>query len=296
VSTNISQKRRDVLRKVGTATIVGGTGLLTTVPTAAAKRARPSQSGPPTCPDCPEGTTFFAKYEFQGDRFVPEHDKTTDPVEIHWTSKDGEKNEPIKICWRSDVPVHSVIIKAGRNCKWFGSEHISVTHMGGKCYQCVDLRDHGIKNAISFVSFCGGCQPKPKPVCYQVDFAYGEPIEELAPDNLYGERLIANLWGGTEDPINEGASRLSPLQSRDDCMVDFDANDWRIENGTLSLEVDVTAKHECTLSLVSYRAPCPPEFDPETIDQQVLVDYDTKTVSGQQTVTFAVALPDQMDY
>lgn len=286
-------KRRTVLRTVGASTALPLVGVASARGRGRA-RGRGGKSrgrGTPSCPDCPERTTRLAKYEYDEERdaFVFEKGACDAVHDFEITNKEGEDHEPILVDFVADILPHSVVVKAGRNCKRFevGDPEFEVsTDKDSDGFEGrIDLS--GQKYAISHFSFCAG-------VCYQVDLVAGDPIRELGEGGRYRGRLIAAFWGGSLHSTRNTIDQ-SPYEIEDGCTVSVDGFDATEETAIVTF----TVKDDCgpELSLVSYLAPCPPKFDRDMVDQQVLFDYapanafETTQAFESGTHELTVALP-----
>lgn len=221
--------------------------------------------GPPSCPACPAGTRSLAKFEFQGGEFVFEKGACEHVAVTGYESKPGEPNEPVEVTISAPVFVEDVIVKYGPNCV-LASEADDVgfdnsdTKNDGERFGDRDEFEVTITvpadgPAISFFDLCAA-------VCYQVDLVIGEPIEDLQPGGGYGpDRRLAVLWGGSVHGVNEDHTRI---EEGDDGVM---ATSIELVDGevTATFDVDEEAPEGVTVSLVSYAASCPPEFDPATV-------------------------------
>lgn len=280
--------RRTVLKTVGAGTLVS---LLSGV--ASASEA---------CPECPDGTALLAKYEWDGESWVAEDvgacpDAITDITNVE-TDDDGD---PLKVDYSSKIYVHSVLVKAGPECE--------LDEEGGTN----DKKDGSFEGtvpspndkAISHINFCA-------PVCFQTDFVEGDPIVDFDEEGNYGsDRLIAARWGETtdeHDPVTVNNTDKEGSYTTDDgCDLTLQTDGIEFNSdGTASVTftLDTVDTDGCELSLVSYVATCPPEFDERTDGLQVLFDadpdyadsyLDTETVDNtfDETgdVTLTVELP-----
>lgn len=281
--------RRQVLRTIG---VGAGASMMTGVASANG-RGRGND-----CPDCPDGTRRLAKYEFDEGtgEFSFEKGACSDAVsDVSYTNKEGETSEPIEVEFTSLIFTDDVVVKYGPNCE-LASESDGVT------FGMSDDKDsNGFEGritvedpkgpAISHFSLCAG-------VCFQVDFVFGEPIEDLSEDQ-YGGRKIAVRWDGTS--VEKGQTSNSSPVTRDGGAVSTQAGiELSSDETEASVSFDATlGSDDVTLTLVSYTATCPPRFGGGgTAYLQDLYDYETVTYDGNQSgQTLTVALPglDQLD-
>ena len=125
---------------------------------------------------------------------------------------------------------------------------------------------------------------------YQVDFAAGEPIENLSADRLYAQqdRLMRFAFGSVDEGITERDTAWPNATIRE--CVDYGHIRERA-NGTASVTFTLAANCSgVTLTLATYSMPGS-EFSPSTVDQQVLLNATTRTY-GPGEHTIAVDLPD----
>ncbi|ESP87095.1 glucoamylase / glycosyl hydrolase [Candidatus Halobonum tyrrellensis G22] len=120
---------------------------------------------------------------------------------------------------------------------------------------------------------------------YQVDFAAGEPIEELGDDGLYADqdRLMRFAFGSVEEGITEKDTAWPSAEIRD--CLDY-GHIVEHDDGTASVTFTVADDcDETTLSLAVYSMPGD-EFTADTADEQVLLDSTTGTFGpGDHTIT-----------
>ncbi|ESP88835.1 glycoside hydrolase family 3 N-terminal domain-containing protein [Candidatus Halobonum tyrrellensis] len=125
---------------------------------------------------------------------------------------------------------------------------------------------------------------------YQVDFAAGEPIEELGEEGLYAEqdRLMRFAFGSVEEGITEKDTAWPSAEIRD--CVEY-GHIREHDDGTASVTFSVADDcDEMTLSLAVYSMPGD-EFSADTADEQELLNATTGTFGpGDHTIT--VDLPD----
>ncbi|MFC7156474.1 hypothetical protein ACFQPA_13575 [Halomarina halobia] len=134
---------------------------------------------------------------------------------------------------------------------------------------------------------------------YQVDLAYGEPIQNLgdSEDAFYGAqgRLITAA-SMTEDGEFTRTFRTAHGEHRTaehgECSVSYGEYDYDPETGVLS--VDVSAGQDCdgvTLSLAGYELPDgTQEFVRDRADEQELVDSQTVTLDAGENATLEIDL------
>ncbi|ESP87073.1 glycoside hydrolase family 2 TIM barrel-domain containing protein [Candidatus Halobonum tyrrellensis] len=126
---------------------------------------------------------------------------------------------------------------------------------------------------------------------YQVDFAAGEPIEELGEDGLYAaqDRLMRFAFGSAEEGITEKDTAWPSAEIRD--CLDY-GHIREHDDGTASVTFTVAdGCDEMTLSLAVYSM-SDETFDADTADEQVLLESTTGTFGpGEHTVT--VDLPSE---
>ena len=122
---------------------------------------------------------------------------------------------------------------------------------------------------------------------YQVDFAVGDPIEDLG-ESLYAEedRLLRFAWGNTDEGITDRGSAWPSADIRDS----IDYGHIGSDDGEATVTFTVADGEELTVSLVVYSMP-DAAFDPETADEQELLTAETGTY-GAGTHTITVDLPD----
>lgn len=264
-------KRRTVLKLAGTGAALPLVGTASANPPAWAKargRDKERGSGNPHCPECSEGTLQVAKYEYNEETGEFEFEKgICDPVTFtEIEDKEGEENEPIRVCFETDLFFHDAIVKAGQFCE---AEEIAYDpafteedpHEGRETYTgCIDVSDNN--RAISHITFCAG-------VCYQVELVAGDPIREQSEENRYGLRIVRAHYGGTADGVTGVTRKFGKGRSAYRGVTGQLTVDESTHEATARFSVDEGCKE---LSLVSYLAPCP-EFGTETRDQQVLFDY-----------------------
>ncbi|ESP89979.1 hypothetical protein [Candidatus Halobonum tyrrellensis] len=130
------------------------------------------------------------------------------------------------------------------------------------------------------------------PTEYQVDFAAGEPIEQLGEDGLYAEedRLMRFAFGSTSEGITEKDTAWPSAEIRDCVEYGHIVED----DGTASVRFTVADDcDETTLSLAVYSMPSD-EFSADTADEQELLGATTGTYEpGDHTIT--VDLPSGAD-
>ncbi|ESP87025.1 glycoside hydrolase family 2 TIM barrel-domain containing protein [Candidatus Halobonum tyrrellensis] len=123
------------------------------------------------------------------------------------------------------------------------------------------------------------------PTGYQVDFAAGEPIEELGEDGLYAEqdRLMRFAFGSADEGITEKDTAWPSAEIRD--CLDY-GHIREHDDGTASVTFTVADDcDEMTLSLVTYSMPGE-EFSASTADEQELLGATTETFGpGEHTIT-----------
>ena len=134
---------------------------------------------------------------------------------------------------------------------------------------------------------------EPGATYYQVDFAAGEPIENLSADRLYAEqdRLVRFAHGDTAAGITDRGRAWASQEVRS-CLDRAGVVERDGDTATVTFTVDETCSN-VTASLVSYTKPGA-GFSPETADQQELFDATTRTF-GPGEHTIEVALPDGDD-
>lgn len=300
--------RRPILRLIGAG--AGGLGVTGTAygrGPPGGGGGPPSDSGPPGCPDCPDGTRLLAKFEFEDGEFAFEKGACEDGhvTVTDWESKPGEDDEPIAVTLSSPVFAENVVVKYGTNCE-LASESDAVTMDADTAKD-----DDGFEMtlgvpedgpAISFVSLCAG-------VCFQADLVFGDDIIEDLSEELYGDRKISVLWGGTSGEegtrnlcvngtTSDGSCEpvLNPADSGDEVVAE---SIWFDFNGrTVTAEFSVEElSGTVDISLVTYTASCPPEFSTDTAHVQDLFDWKTMTVdaTGEQTMTVDIPWLDQLD-
>lgn len=262
----IPLSRRRVVQTIG----AGAGASLLHVGTAAARQ--------PACPACPEGTRLLAKYEFVDGEFAFAEGACSDTISnISFENKEGEDNEPIEVTFTSPILIHDVAVKFGPNCVLAsGSNAVSFTQNSEKDSNgfegTITLEDtEGA--AISHFNLCAG-------ICYQVDFVFGETAEDPVD---YRGRLISVRWDGTAVEGGEFQNN-SPLTNDDgDEVVTADGVQLNSSETKANVTFDVTLNSaDVTLTLVSYAATCPPDFDEDTA--YIQDQYDATTVTYTDSV------------
>lgn len=272
--------RRTVLKSVGvgaTLPIFGGVAGAT----------------PAGCPDCPDGTRFLAKYEFDEDAaaFAFEEGACADPfTDVEWTNKEGEDAEPVEVSFTSPVVATDVLVKRGTECEFASASDDVALAVDDEKDE--DGFEHTVSvpedsRAISHFSACAG-------VCFQVDFVVGDVIEELGEGGIYGDRLIAVRWDSTTgdggEVVNNGADGFETDDGDTITTADGVEFDDAETEGSVSFAVEL-ASEDVTLTVASYAAVCPPDFDMDTAHLQDLVDYRTVTYTsdGEDSLTVDLA-------
>lgn len=264
------------------------------------------------CPSCPDGTALLAKYEWDGEDWVAEEDVGACPDAItEFDNLETDDGDPTKVEYSSKIWVHSVAVKAGPECE--------VNEDGGTN----DDKDGSFEGtvespndkAISHINFCA-------PICIQADFVEGDPIADFDEEGQYGQdRLIAARWDGTSDEHDEPdvvdfTDDDGSYTTEDGCDltlttdgVEFnDVDDDDEDEAEVTFTIDSVDADGCELSLVSYVATCPPNYDKDTDGLQVLFDADPdyadshldtetvdntfKSVTSEGEETLTVELPD----
>jgi hypothetical protein len=291
----MTHQRRRVLRAIGvgsaTAFAIGRAGAR-----GGAGNARGGAGN--QCPDCPDGTRRLAKYEFDEStgEFYFEKGACDDAVSgISYQNKAGETNEPIQVSFTSLIYLDDVVVKYGSECER-ASESAGVTfsqdgEKDGDGFEGTITIEDPKEPAISHFSLCAG-------VCYQADFVFGEPIEDLG-EELYGpDRRIAVRWGGTSSDEGEVTNYRSKESEDGDLITTDEGIQFSEDGSTASVSFDVALDSEdVTVSLVSYAATCPPNFDRDTVYLQDLYSSQTVTYTSDVTDTLEIDLPglDQLD-
>lgn len=271
--TDIS--RRKVLQAAG------GVGIGASITTAIASGGGDRT---PFCHDCPEGANLLAKYDWDDTTGFVFDVGECDAVAftVNETNTDGE---PVDVSWSSDLFYSGLHVKYSTNCDSFTREETrtDTNEKDGVYEGRVRKEDLEEGKAISYIAFCAAA-------CFQVDFVFGDPIDDLGSDDggFYSARKILHLWGNTFTGHTSGTQ--GHTETRNGCSVTTGSITTDPDNDTASVTFDVDGD-SCKLSLVSYVAPCPTGFTKPTSDQQSRYDSESRTFSTSDDNTMTVDLP-----
>ena len=152
----------------------------------------------------------------------------------------------------------------------------------------VAARDSSLSKTVT--TFFGGGGSDSNVTTYQVDFAAGQPIENLSADRLYAkqDRLLRFAFGNASAGITRKDTAWPSAEIRQ--CVEYGHIRERA-NGTAAVTFTVPIYcDERQFTLAVYSTPGE-AFFPETADQQVLLNATTDTYGpGEHTIT--VDLPD----
>lgn len=240
----------------------------------------------PYCPDCEDaGLSTLAKYEWNESNKEFKFDGGCDVVEFLDWELDAD-DEPIDVTWSSTIFYEGLNVKYSTSCDSFTRDETSLDDdtKDADYRGSVSKSDLQECKAISYITFCAA-------PCFQVDFAFGEPIDDLGNDDggFYKGRKILHLWGNTLTGKVTGTQAVTKTQ--DGCTIETIGGisaDLSSDPPTATVEFEHSGD-ACVLSMVSYVAPCPTGFTEATGDQQSLFDSATRTVETDGS--FTVELP-----
>ena len=163
----------------------------------------------------------------------------------------------------------------------FTVEVVEVEEIGGNEYRVIlevesdeDDSTPGLDGLN--IDFCGGLS------YYQVDFAKGDVVKEIGDEGVYGPDLITAVHGNTLEE-KSGGWGSSQCVTTDHFETDLEEE---------KITIRFTVKDGCheKLTFASYEKPSGGNFDPDELDDQVLIDYHTENY-GPGTHEVTIDLP-----